>query len=104
MTFYRRNLPHWHPEGKTIFITWRLYNSLPASLLKEKSAARNDCATRTILTKNSDSPGKKFLRLDSLLDSAQSGPLWLADSKIAAIVETPILQGAIMGRYELHAY
>jgi hypothetical protein len=27
MTFYRRNLPHWHPEGKSIFITWRLYGS-----------------------------------------------------------------------------
>src|SRR5437588_8171297 len=29
MTFYRRNLPHWQPEGKPIFLTWRLFGSLP---------------------------------------------------------------------------
>src|SRR5437588_11773829 len=29
MTFYRRILPHWQPEGKPIFLTWRLFGSLP---------------------------------------------------------------------------
>jgi REP element-mobilizing transposase RayT len=24
VAFYRRNLPHWHPRGKALFITWRL--------------------------------------------------------------------------------
>src|ERR1700694_2116963 len=33
-TFYRRNLPHWHPPGVAIFVTWRLKDSLPASAVK----------------------------------------------------------------------
>ena len=28
MVFYRRNLPHWHPGGKALFITWRLHAAI----------------------------------------------------------------------------
>ena len=28
MAFYRRNLPHWHPPGRGLFITWRLHFSI----------------------------------------------------------------------------
>lgn len=34
MTFYRRNLPHWHPAGASLFVTWRLYGTLPKSILR----------------------------------------------------------------------
>jgi len=97
MTFYRRNLPHWHPEGKSIFITWRLHGSLPASLLKATRTARNDSATK-------DSPGKRFKLLDTALDSASFGPLWLADPEIADYAEYPILRSAELGRYQLYAF
>jgi putative transposase len=92
MTFYRRNLPHWHPEGKTIFITWRLYGSLPASLLKKNPATGQESA------------GQRFGRLDGALDAARSGPHWLAVPEFAAYAEYPILRGAELGRYRLHAY
>ena len=101
MTFYRRSLPHWHPEGKSIFITWRLHGSLSASLLKKNRTARNGCATNA---DPEESPGKEFLQLDAALDSAKSGPLWLADPEIAAYAEYPIVRGAELGRYQLHAY
>src|SRR5260370_8562859 len=29
MPYYERNLPHWLPDGKNLFGTWRLYASLP---------------------------------------------------------------------------
>jgi hypothetical protein len=29
MTYYRRRLPHWHPTGQPLFLTWRLKGSLP---------------------------------------------------------------------------
>lgn len=103
MTFYRRNLPHWQPDGKSIFITWRLCGSLPASLPKKTSLPRIGRATRK-RGANEQSPGKEFLRLDSFLDSAKSGPLWLSDPKIAACAEYTILHGAELGRYDLHAY
>jgi len=102
MTFYRRNLPHWHPEGKSIFITWRLYGSLPASLMRERRTGRNNCATNT--SESEDSPGREFVRLDAALDSAKRGPLWLASPEFAAYAEYPIVHGAELGRYQLHAY
>src|SRR5712664_453253 len=77
MTFYRRNLPHWHPEGKSIFITWRLYGSLPASVLKRIRTATNDRSTNPAEADSEESPGRIFRQLDATLDSARSGPLWL---------------------------
>src|SRR5260370_29510107 len=122
--FYRRNLPHWHPDGKSIFITWRLYGSLPASVLRRKSTGRNACATNTSESEDSlmrrkstgrnacatntseseESPGREFVRLDAALDSAKRGPLWLANPEFADYAEYPIVHGAELGRYQLHAY
>jgi len=102
MTFYRRNLPHWHPEGKSIFLTWRLYGSLPVSLLKKRRIARNDYAADAPEEENF--PGKKFLQLDASLDHATHGPRWLAHPEFADYAEYPILRGADLGRYRLHAY
>jgi hypothetical protein len=34
-TSYRRNLPHLQPRGVTIFVTFRLAGSLPASLIDQ---------------------------------------------------------------------
>ncbi|GAC1625340.1 MAG: transposase [Candidatus Acidiferrum sp.] len=105
MTFYRRNLPHWHPEGKSLFLTWRLHGSLPVAVLRAMRAtsarqqitARNGCATE-------DSPGKSFELLDTALDKGSFGPRWLADPEIAAYTEWPILRCAELDRYILHAY
>ena len=114
MSFYRRNLPHWHPEGKTIFITWRLYGSLPASLMTKRLTGKNVSATKSQSPgKNScamnvaepeDFPGGKFLEWDSALDAAKRGPCWLADREFADYAEYPILHGAKLGRFQLHAY
>jgi REP element-mobilizing transposase RayT len=104
MTFYRRNLPHWHPEGKAIFITWRLHGSLPASLLKKTRTARNGRATKAPDLGSHQSEGEHFRKIDAALDSAKFGPLWLADPEIAAYAEYPIVRCAELGRYELHAY
>ncbi len=60
---------------------------------------RNGCATE-----DEDSPGKRFKLLDATLDSATFGPRWLSDPEIAAYTEYPILRGAELGRYELHAF
>src|SRR5579871_2906066 len=89
--FYRRNLPHWQPEKSTIFLTWRLYGSLPKGLAER-------------LRKFSGEPGKQFAGAEFVLDAAASGPDWLKDSEIAAIVERAILQGWRLGQYELRAH
>jgi len=102
MTFYRRNLPHGHPEGKTIFVTWRLYGSLPASARKKNRSARNGCATNA--AGSEEAPGKEFWERAAALDAAKRGPRWLADPEFAAYAEYPILRGAELGRFRLHAY
>jgi putative transposase len=94
MAFYRRNLPHWHPEAASIFLTWRLYGSLPASV----RTAKNGCATKY-------SAGKRFKLLDSALDKCTTGPLWLKDPRIAAsIVETIRKGDSILDYFALHAF
>jgi putative transposase len=85
---YRRKLPHFHPDDAYLFVTWRLYGSLPASL--------PDIIYPT--------PGHAFVAEDQALDRAQ-GPRWLNDSRLAHIVAEAILAGAIEKRfYELTAW
>jgi hypothetical protein len=49
--FHRRHLPHWQPAGATIFITYRLADSLPKHVLqKSKPSISNACATSKQMT------------------------------------------------------
>jgi REP element-mobilizing transposase RayT len=91
MTYYARNLPHWHPDGKTIFLTWRLFGSLPSSVLKHLESLR---AT----------PGKQFVSADRFLDGATVGPRWLSVPEIATCVKLAILRGQKLGQYTLFSY
>jgi putative transposase len=100
MVIYRRNLPHWHPDGAAIFLTWRLYGSLPVS---PKSTARIGCATKPSLAK--DSPGRKFKLMDSVLDKATNGPLWLKDPRIAqCVLDASYFGENRLSFYALHAF
>ena len=89
--YYYRNLPHWQPEKRTIFLTWRLHGSLPKGLTEH-------------LRKYADEPGKQFAASEAVLDAADSGPDWLKDSETAEIVERAIFRGAELGHYGLRAY
>lgn len=80
MTYYERNLPHWHPEGAMLFVTWRLYGSLPADFV---NAIRN----------SKEPPNLRFARAERLLDKPNCGPLWLKEPEVAEQVEATILRG-----------
>jgi hypothetical protein len=58
MSFYKRRLPHWLPEGKAVFFTWRLYDSLPAQRFSNSEL----------------SAGERFKEAEKILDQAHSGP------------------------------
>lgn len=93
MVDYRRNLPHWFPQGASVFLTWRLYGSLPAGFLGHPG------------TGNKLTAGEEFKRADERLDRATSGPLWLRDPRIAACVVEKLSEGASrLHYYDLHAY
>ena len=68
MTYYVRNLPHWHPPETDVFLTWRLHGSLPAQFRPQKEM---------------ESSGKAFVSYDRVLDRARTGPLWLKDPRVA---------------------
>jgi REP-associated tyrosine transposase len=78
MSFYRRRLPHWQPRGTPIFLTWRLYGSLP------KRSGEN----------SSLSEGQRFVLLDRELDGANSGPMFLKNPQVAAAVIETFLTAA----------
>jgi REP element-mobilizing transposase RayT len=93
--FYRRKLPHWHPddlaEATFLFVTWRLAGSIP----------------RTRLPPSTDAPlsaGRPFLALDREVDRAAFGPVWLRDDRVARVVADALLYGE-SGRhlYQLRA-
>lgn len=108
MAFYRRNLPHWHPEGRVIFVTWRLHGSLPKGYLSGTAtlgcAGTGKSAGATKTTDTNQGWGKRFRTVDAELDRGARGPLWLRDPAIAGYVEAAIIRGAELGQYELRAY
>lgn len=94
MTFYRRRLPHWHPEGRWLFVTWRLYGSLPPKLLRSSREATHR-----------GKPGYRFKAWDTLLDKAQVGPVWLREERIAKLIVDELLRGEEeLLLYKLYAF
>lgn len=92
--FYRRNLPHYQPKDAVLFMTVRLYGSIP----KEKIIALKDARDLEIqrlkqlglskeelekaLSKNQELYFGKF---DDLLDNATTGAMWLKEERFAEI-------------------
>jgi REP-associated tyrosine transposase len=92
-THYHRNLPHIHPEGYPLFITFRLADSLPLDVLQELKIQRE----REVNALKNQSPDeiykaekKHFGRYDEWLDRCVSGPHWLEDKTVADIVAEKI--------------
>lgn len=91
---YHRRLPHIQPLGVTFFITFRLAGSIPAELLRclleESEQVEKRLAQIGDPTERARQSARERRRLfgkwDKALDSAQSGPFWLRDEQIAALV------------------
>ena len=93
MSFYRRKLPHWQPEGAPIFLTWRLYGSLPRSFEIGRSET---CPT---------TEGRRFSMLDRQLDAAKWGPTFLKYPEVAdAVTKTLFIGEREWKLYELFAW
>ncbi len=90
--FYRRNLPHWQPPGATIFLTWRLYGSLPKDTLLRLEEERKILTQQPV--RSGELPADRKIRhtkqifalTDKLLAQATDGPHWLKDPRLAQLV------------------
>src|SRR5262249_37613793 len=90
MSFHQRRLPHWHPEGKDLFLTWRLHDSLPP---------------HRYVAPNGLQSGKAFVCVDRYLDRAMYGPTWLRRPEVAQVVVHALQFGECnLKHYQLHAY
>jgi REP element-mobilizing transposase RayT len=91
MRCYRRKLPHWIPDDRVLFVTWRLAGSLHPRCPEFLSAENTGRAS--------------FMRKDKALDCSTRGPFWLRDPRIARIVSDAIQFGET-GRhfYSLYAW
>lgn len=81
---YRRNLPHWHPSGAAIFVTWRL-------------------ADAVCVVSGGVRDGRDFVEKDRWLDRTGTGPFWLREPEIAECVVECIREGDGV-EYDLHAF
>jgi REP element-mobilizing transposase RayT len=93
-TYYRPRLPHYQPLYATFFVTFRLAGSLPNQIiiqLKEEHGlnCKNDLSIKDPEEKKrrQDEERKKYFgRFEEYLDRVATGPHWLTDERIAAIV------------------
>src|ERR1043165_102003 len=93
-TFYHRNLPHWHPPGRSIFLTWRLYGSLSQDLTNRLRITRQELIKRKpgiswgwTINERLVQYKRLFAKIDAILDKAEAGPLWLKQHHVAALVQ-----------------
>jgi REP element-mobilizing transposase RayT len=89
--FYRRRLPHWLPEHTDIFVTCRLFGSLPRP-------------SAEVLAKENTSH-TTFRQWNESLDRCEAGPTWLGDHRVATVVRDALLHGERTRHdYALHAW
>ncbi len=87
MAEYRRRLPHFHPDGEHLFVTWRLHGSLPVAPLDVIYAT----------------PGHRFAVEDRALAQSHAR-LWMSNPRVARQVVEAIRTGESRKLYELHAW
>ena len=108
--FYRRKLPHLHTPGSTLFVTYRLANSIPRDVVDrwkaEKKLLADECRrlrdANLIEHQKLEFHRRWFGKFEQLLHE-ERGPLWLKEPSIAQIVADSLhhLNGDV---YDLHAY
>jgi REP element-mobilizing transposase RayT len=90
MAFYRRRLPHIYQTQQSVFLTWRLYDSLPLHRAFPTDALNS---------------GQAFDAMARLLDEARTGAFYLRQPAVAdMMVEAIQYNASTLGHYVLHAF
>ncbi|HEX9018535.1 MAG TPA: hypothetical protein VF806_05090, partial [Anaerolineaceae bacterium] len=99
--FYERNLPHYQPPGATIFVTYRLANSIPQQVRVQLNTLRLQHQHQSAKIADSleqqgflDSADKLlFQAWDRALHANTTGPFWLQVERVARIVQESLFWG-----------
>jgi putative transposase len=98
-----RNLPHVHPPGATLFVTFRLTETVPRPVLQlyhaQKKWLQEETRRVAALKMKDDSPEMQthakrleefhrnwFVKFEDILHKAETGPTWLKDERVAEVV------------------
>jgi putative transposase len=92
--FYHRHLPHIQPPGATLFVTFRLVDSIPVAIQQEllKQTREIEHCLAQIQDKAQQRElayrehKRLFSRWDAALDNPSSGPHWLLEPAVAHIL------------------
>ncbi len=93
-SFYERHMPHYQPHDATYAVMFRLAGSLPAAVIQRLKDEREEYR-RFISGMTDDKHRHELLRehavqhfekFHALLDDSTSGPHWLKQPEVAAIV------------------
>jgi REP element-mobilizing transposase RayT len=109
--YYHRHLPHYHPPEATLFVTFRLKGSLPASVVEELrqeesirlKRADSNASVEGTTSGDPKAIDEQFNRFDVFLDAGVYGPNWLGEDRVAKLVKEAIhfRDGKV---YDLQAY
>ena len=102
--YYRRKLPHIHPQNNPLFITFSLVDSLPAAMVAELKTQREKELQAAKNAEERYSIQKKYFGYyDEWLDRCEHGHDWLKKESVAQLVANEIHQAASR-HYDLYAY
>ncbi len=109
--YYKRNLPHFQPSNAVYFITFRLAESLPKTVVEQLKKENEIIEKSIIKIKDKSERGnaiykqrkRYFAKFDKLLDCSQSGALWLKNKDVATIVYDSIIFRD-KKKYDLHCF
>jgi len=98
-SYYRRNLPHIQPEGATLFITFRLANSLPKEVIERLQAEKEEAEKKINQISDKGEREKQFFlahrrffgKWDDALDSLAHGEKYLSNPQISDLVAESLL-------------
>ncbi|MBS1510389.1 MAG: transposase [Bacteroidetes bacterium] len=95
--FYRQRLPHKQAGNAIYFITYRLYDSIPNTIIQQLRE-ENERAYQQLLKNGQFTTANEyalhqqsFERFDSFLDKNPNAPYWLQQPQIAQIVYDSLL-------------
>jgi REP element-mobilizing transposase RayT len=89
VSMYRRPLRRLGVPGSPVFVTWRLFGSLPQE---------------RVFSREHVSSGEAFAALDRLLDTARTGPVYLRQAEIADLVMHQLRAACLKDLCALHTY
>jgi REP element-mobilizing transposase RayT len=105
ISFRRRHLPHWTVAERTYFVTIRLKGSIPAAVVHQLDQEREALlATRPDANVWNEFRRARLLRIEAILDAAQSGPTFLNVAPVADAVAKAFLWLGEKKGWLVHAF